>query len=116
MLFLSNKQCNCWKINRCHQIFLPLVLTVTVIVQSTENAIIIFFFIPFPHLLGKTEEECSFHTLKALFPSRKWATEDTKITLPSSNAGDMGSLSEWYATCLISRHNSFYTALPFRYV
>lgn len=60
-------------LNRCHQIFLPLVLTVTVNVQSTENAIIIFFFffIPFPHLLGKTEEECSFHTLKALFPSRK---------------------------------------------
>lgn len=61
----------------------------------------IFFFISFPHPLGKTEEECSFHTLKALFPSRKWATEDTKITVPSSNADDMGTLSFWYATCVL---------------
>lgn len=62
------------------------------------NAITIFCFISFSHLLGKTEEECSFHTLKALFPSRKWATEDTPIMLPSSNADDMGALSVWYAT------------------
>lgn len=61
------------------------------------NAITIFCFISFPHLLGKTEEECSFHTLKALFPSRKWATEDTPIMLPWSNADDMGSpVCNWY--------------------
>lgn len=58
-------------------------------------------FISFPHLLGKTEEECSFHTLKALFPSRKWATEDTKITVTWSNADDMGIISFWYASCLL---------------
>lgn len=57
------------------------------------SSYVFFFFIPFPHLLGKTEEECSFHTLKALLPSRKWATEDTKITHPSSNARDTGPVS-----------------------
>lgn len=61
-----------------------------VIVQTIEMPSPYFCFISFPHLLGKTEEECSFHTLKALFPSRKWATEDTTITLPSSNADVMG--------------------------
>lgn len=65
------------------------------------NAITIFCFTSFPHLLGKTEEECSFHTLKALFPSRKWATEDTPIMLPSSNADDMGTFSVWYTTGII---------------
>lgn len=78
-----------------------------------KNAIIIcifFFFIPFPHLLGKTEEECSFHTLEALLPSRKWATEDTKITLPSSNARDTGL--PWYATRFDFTSHSFFGIAP----
>lgn len=54
------------------------------------NAITAFFLFLFFSPLGKTEEECSFHSLEALFPSRKWATEDTKVTLPWSNADDMG--------------------------
>ena len=47
---------------------------------------IFFLFFFFSHLLGKTEEECSFHTLTALFPSRKWTTENTNPPLPWSNA------------------------------
>lgn len=96
VLFLHKRWCNGWTMSRM-QMF-PLCWCVIVTVQMIEMPSPYFCFISFPHLLGKTEEECSFHTLKALFPSRKWATEDTPIMLPSSNAGDMGALSVWYAT------------------
>lgn len=97
VIFVHNEWSNGWNMSRFHQMF-PLCWLIIVTVQMIEMPSPFFCFISFPHLLGKTEEECSFHTLKALFPSRKWATEDTPIMLPSSNADDMGAFSVWYAT------------------
>ena len=81
------------------------ILTVQIIEMPSLHFILFisFFFSP----LGKPEEECSFHTLKALFPSRKWATEDTKVTFLSSNAGDMGTSKLWYTHTHTLFHNTF---------
>lgn len=80
----EKRKYNCWwmfcSIIRTHQGFSVLKVLwfcfFIFIVKTIEMHYIMALFF-FPHLLGKTEEECSFHSVTAQYLSRKWATEDT---------------------------------------